>query len=195
MGALETPRSAAAIRTAMGDYIPRYYSDSIIVGNLLGRESTEVSALNAEIYEVLAQFYVDTATWGLAQWERVCGIVTDETKPIEQRRSVIKSKLRGIGTVTVELIKNVAEAYVNGEVEVTEDSASYTLVVRYISALGVPENIADIESALRDIIPAHLSISYRYRYYTVEQVHGTLTIATLQNTKLNKFAPFTEILP
>ncbi len=164
------------------------------MGNVLDRESAEFGALNAAVHDVLDQFFIDTATWGLANWERVCGIATDLSKPIEQRRAVVKSKLRGIGTVTVALIKNVAEAYANGEVEVTENVAPYTIGIRYVSALGVPDNIADIQRALREIIPAHLAIAYSFRYLTVAQV-GAMTVGALQTTKLNKFAPFKEILP
>lgn len=174
--------------------MPLYYGGSVVVGNVLDRESAEFGALNAAVYDVLNQFFIDTATWGLANWERVCGIVTDPAKPIEQRRAVVKSKLRGIGTVTVALIKNVAESFVNGEVEVTENVAPYTIGIRYVSAIGVPDNIADIQRALREIIPAHLAISYSFRYLTVSQV-GAMTVGVLQTMKLNKFAPFKEILP
>lgn len=187
------PRDSLTIRRDMGDYLPQYYRDSRAVGGILKGEAAELADLNAEIVDVLAQFFVDTATWGLANWERLCGIVTDAAKPIEQRQSVIKSKLRGIGTVTVALIKNVAEAYANGEVDVTEDNANYTIKIRYISALGVPDNIADIQNALREIIPAHLAITFEYRYITVAQAQA-MTINALQATKLNKFAPFTEVL-
>lgn len=176
------------------DYLPRYYHESRVVGNIIARESEEFTKLNDDIRDVLDQYFVDTATWGLAIWERICGIATDESKPTEQRRSVIKSKLRGMGTVTVDLITNVAESFTNGEVEATEDYANYTVVVRYVSTVGVPDNIADIEAALREIIPAHLAIQYEYRYLFVNQVHEVMTIDDVQTTRLNRFAPFREVL-
>jgi hypothetical protein len=157
-------------RQRMSDYLPRYYDDSRIVGNLLDQESAEVSDLNAAIADVLAQFFVDTATWGLANWERICGIKTDETKPYDQRRSAIKARLRGVGTVTVALIKNVAESYNNGEVEVTEDNANYTIAVRFVSTYGRPSNMTDIQNALREIVPAHLAIDFVFTYATWSEV-------------------------
>ncbi|MCS7463372.1 YmfQ family protein [Paenibacillus doosanensis] len=148
----------------MGDYLPLYYRDSVAANGILTAESTELADLNAEISDVLAQYFVDTATWGLAHWERICGIATDKAKPPEQRRSVIKSKLRGIGTVTVSLIKNVAEAYVNGEVGVTEDNANYSLTITFISSRGIPPNLDDIQSVLRETIPAHLGLTFKFTY-------------------------------
>lgn len=113
-------RTVSEIDRAMHDYLPLYYADISVADNVIAQEAAEVAALNTAIYDVLDQFYVDTATWGLARWERIFGIATDEAKPIEQRRSVIKSRMRGAGTATRALIDTVAEAYDNGEVEVTE---------------------------------------------------------------------------
>jgi Uncharacterised protein conserved in bacteria (DUF2313) len=152
------------IERDMFDYMPREYEDLRESRAIIKTEAVEFETLNDKIADVLAQFFVDTATWGLAYWERICGIPTDESKPIDQRRSVIKSKLRGIGTVTVDLIKNVAEAYSYGEVDVTEDYANYTVIVTFVGERGVPANLTDIENALREIIPAHLAINYKFTY-------------------------------
>jgi hypothetical protein len=160
------PRDFTSIRRDIGDYLPHYYRDSRTVDNLLNVEATEFADLNAEIADVLAQFYIDTATWGLANWERICGLLTDETKPIEQRRSVIKSKLRGVGTVTAAMIKNVAESFDNGEVAVIEDNATYTVTIKFVSTRGEPANLDDIQNALREIIPAHLAVNFSFTYMT-----------------------------
>ncbi|WP_364149028.1 putative phage tail protein [Paenibacillus sp. LPE1-1-1.1] len=117
-------RSLTEIQRDMNDYLPRYYGDIPVATNIIDREATESAQINADAYDVLAQMYVDTATWGLARWERIFGITPDELKPIDQRRSVIKSKLRGVGTVTTASIKSVAEAYANGQVEVTESGTN-----------------------------------------------------------------------
>jgi Uncharacterised protein conserved in bacteria (DUF2313) len=176
------------INRAMYDYLPSYYEDIREARAIIDAESAQFEQLHADIADVLAQFFVDTATWGLANWERICGIPVDESKPIDQRRSVIKSKLRGIGTVTVDLIKNVAEAYYNGEVEVTEQPSLYTVKIKFVSKLGVPPNLADIQNALREIIPAHLAIDFEFSYLLIRDVHNVMTLSQLQATTLDKFA-------
>lgn len=169
-------------------YLPNYYQDIREFQTLIGTENEEVEQLSATIDGVLEQFYVDTATWGLANWELICDIPVDESKTIEQRRSVIKSKLRGIGTVTVALIKNVAESWYNGEVEVTEQPSLYTVKIKFISKLGVPSNLADIQNALREIIPAHLAINFEFSYLLIKDIHNVMTLAQLESTTLDKFA-------
>lgn len=92
-----------------------------------GDSRKELDALWQALDGTLEQYFVSTATWGLEHWENELGITIDASKPVAQRRSVILSKLRGIGTVTVSLIKSVAEAYDGGSVEVTLQPEAYTL--------------------------------------------------------------------
>lgn len=157
----------------MYDYMPSEYEDIRESRAIVHAESTELENLNSEISDVLDQFFVDTATWGLANWEALCGLPTDESKPIDQRRSVIKSKLRGVGTVTVSLIKNVAESWYGGDVEVMETPAQYLITISFVSTYGVPSNLIDIENALREIIPAHLQLQFEFRYVTYEALKAS----------------------
>lgn len=173
------------IRQDLADAMPRYYDGSYVIGNVLDREAEELVALNDAAYDVLAQFFVDTATWGLSRWERTCGITTDVSKSTEQRRAVIRSKLRGMGTVTVAMIKSVAESFDNGAVNVTENNAAYTIEVKFVSTRGVPTNLTDIQTALRDIIPAHLAINFSFTYLTFGELESAgLTFGTWQSKGL-----------
>jgi uncharacterized protein YmfQ (DUF2313 family) len=158
------------IERDMFDYMPREYEDFRESRALIMSEATEFERIHSNISEVLAQFFIDTATWGLANWEQVVGVKTDESKPVEQRRSVVKSKLRGVGTVTVELIQNVAESWYGGDVEVTQEPSQYLVTVEFVSSYGVPENLDDVEWALRDIIPAHLQLAFKFRFVTYDML-------------------------
>lgn len=158
------------IERDLPDYLPKYYdlddyeSKPSIAGNLIDREKKELIELNLQILDVLKQFFIEYATWGLARWETICGIPIDENKPYDQRRSVIKSKLRGAGTVTLEVIKNVADSFQNGEIKVEENFADYQVVITFIGKRGIPANELDMRGVLREIIPAHLELVFKYTY-------------------------------
>jgi hypothetical protein len=186
-------RTEAEIRQAMEDYLPRYYVEFNIAVNILDQEAAEITQLNYDINDVLAQFFIDTATWGLARWESIFGLSTDVTKPIEERRSVIKSRMRGTGTVTIAMIKSVVEAYDQGAVEVTEQPGLYQVTIKFVETIGALPNINDLKRAIREILPAHLEAKYEYRYLLIREIHGVMTINTLQNTKLTDFAPFVPL--
>lgn len=154
----------------MFDYVPLYYRDSLVASGILNAEAIEFAKLNADIYDVLDQFFIDTATWGLSRWERIFGVTPEPGATYAQRREVLRGKLRGVGKVSVSLIENVAEAYANGDVDVTVDSAAYTLTITFVGVYGVPDQLDALKANLRDIIPAHLAIDYVFRYYTYAEL-------------------------
>lgn len=155
---------------------------------ILSAEQAEFALLNANIGDVLAQFFVDTATWGLAYWERVVGVETVESKPISERRAVIKAKLRGAGVVTSAHIKDVSESWYGGEVEIREEFADYKIVVKFVSSIGVPSNLIDVDTALREIIPAHLDVAFEFTFLLIRDIHGVKTLAEIETITLDQFA-------
>lgn len=126
--------------------------------------SYELGLSTGQEEDILNQCFIDTATWGLIFWEKVLGISTDLNKSYEGRREIIKSKLRGQGTVTVGLIKNVAESYNNGEVEVIEDTPNYSFTIKFIAHDGIPQNLTNLKAAIEEIKPAHLNVLYDFKY-------------------------------
>ena len=138
----------------------------------------EVNSLYATLDEILKQFFVETATeWGLDLWEQMLGLTSYAGKPLDERRSAILAKLKGVGTVTVSLIKSVAESFANGRVEVidkptayTYDTyremtvAPYTFTIRFVDIYGIPPNINDLKRAIEEIKPAHLAVNYEFNY-------------------------------
>lgn len=109
---------------------------------------------------------------GLDRWESELGLPSYQSKPIDQRRSVIKSKLLGVGTVTKGMIQRVAESYDHGEVDVYQEDALYTVFVHFISTRGVPPNLSDIQKAIQEISPAHLAIHFKFTYLTWDELDG-----------------------
>lgn len=163
-------RTDDQIRKDVIDYVPRWYEQFPEVIEILDARAEEFIKLNTEIKDVLDQFFVDRATWGLDAWEKVFGITHSEPRSYEERRSVIKSHMRGAGTTTLTMIKAVAESYDGGQVEVTNDYANYKIIIKFISTKGIPSNIEDTEKALRDIIPAHLAIDFVFTFLTWDEL-------------------------
>jgi uncharacterized protein YmfQ (DUF2313 family) len=150
----------------MMGYIPPYYATSIVMQAAMQADGMEFDSLKAALNDVLNQFFVDTATWGLSIWESTLGITTMAGKPDDQRRSVIKSKLRGIGTVTITMIQNVAEAYVDGSASVANHPETFSFIVTFVDPLGIPPNLADLQAVIEQIKPAHLAVNYAFTYTT-----------------------------
>jgi len=174
------------------DLLPDYYRDSAEVVELQGAFEHWTDALDAARDDLLAQLNVDTATWGLRQWETALGLATDAGKSYPFRRTRVLSKLRGFGTSTPAMIQNVAESFSNGDVAILEYNAESRFEVKFVGTIGIPPNMDDLTAALDEIKPAHLSYTYIYIYrthaalaaYTHAQLaawtHGTLREGALK---------------
>lgn len=138
-----------------------------------------VEKIKEERDELFNQLNVDTATWGLELWEKEYGLETDITKTLSDRRSRIKSKMRGVGTTTKGLIKNIAESFSNGQVEVTEHNDEYYFEIEFVGKIGLPPNIPDLKAAIEEAKPAHLNVVYICKYRT----HGNFTVYSHKQMK------------
>lgn len=165
-------------------YIPKFLRQSNIYQEIFNAEDQQIALLETNIDDIKAQLSVDTATWGLVIFEKELKISTDLSKPIEDRRSVIKSKMRGTGKVDSILIKLVADAYTNGDVMV---SFNGHIVVKFVSQVGIPPNLQDLKDTLEEIKPSYLAIDYEFRYLTISEV-SQFTIGQMNETLLENFA-------
>lgn len=154
----------------MATYQPPLYQTSRVMRSYLQATGSEFDKVYQAIDEVLNQFYVRTATWNLDKWESELGLPPDPTLSDVERQDRIVSKLRGFGTCKISVAKSVAESYDKGTVNIAEDFAGYTIIVYFVDTTGVPSNVEDLKKALRDVVPAHLEIIYKYNYFIWDEL-------------------------
>lgn len=167
-------------------YVPDYYEEIQEFVEMMQAEDVELEKLNAAMVDTFRQFHPETATWGMEYWERDLKITTMLSKPIGERRSVVISKMRGSGKVSASMIKNVADSYDRGEVDVIVYPAEYRLGIQFIGTLGVPPNLQDLKDAIEEIKPAHLTVDYKLRYLTIAEVEG-MTIWGNEHTTQDRY--------
>lgn len=155
------------------EYLPSYYKDSKVFAELLKAFSNEINAHKYAISDLENQLFIETSTWGLNIWEKELGIYTVKSKPYSERREAIKAKMRGVGTCTIEMIKNTALAYTNAEVEVIEKNSEYAFIVKFVGVKGVPPNEYDFKRTIEQIKPAHLIYSVEYTYTVWGELKST----------------------
>lgn len=147
--------------------LPLYERKSRVFQEVLSSAAEQFERVSLDVADIRKQLIVDTATWGLAFYEKELGIQTNLNKPLSERRSVIKSKMRGYGKVDAALIKLVTDAYTNGDVEVTFDGK---INVRFVAIRGIPSNINDVYKSVEEIKPAHLEALFTFAFTTWDRV-------------------------
>jgi len=156
------------------EFLPDYYQANQTMEELQAILTSKIEALANDLNETIDQCFVNTATALLSRYERIHGLQVDVAKSNEFRRERIRAKIRGVGTVTKEMLKAVARSYSNGEVEVIEDPANYRFIIKFVGTMGIPANMADLILTIDEIKPAHLAYTFEYTYRT----YGELTAYT-----------------
>jgi hypothetical protein len=172
---------------------PDYYRESLVMAEIWGTIAEELAAVDADNEDIILQMHINTATWGLDIWEKTLNLVTFTDKPYTQRRERILATLRGMGGVNAELLKDVAESYDGGEIEIINNSAAYQFTVKFISTLGTPENLDDLKAVVEEIKPAHLEVLWAFRYLLIKEIHNVMTLSEMETHVLTDFAPFTTV--
>ena len=158
----------------MRKHLPSYYRKSKVVNQLMDSLEAEYELLKQEVQLTENQFFVLLSDKKLSNHEKDVGIATELSASADTRRGRILSKLRGIGTVTKTMMKNVAASFVNGEIEIIEYASQYLFAVKFMSKQGIPYNLTDIQKVIEDIKPAHLAVEYIFTYRLWQDVLNTL---------------------
>ncbi|AEE95795.1 putative phage tail protein [Mahella australiensis] len=154
----------------MRTYLPHYYETSRVMKSILQAEGMEFDKIRKALDEILNQFFARTATWGLDRWEEEVGLPIMPNQPEDERRDKIISRLRGYGTATVSVVKQVAESYDKGSINIIEGFPDYTVIVQFVDTAGVPPNLGDLMAAIRSVVPAHLEILYEFNYFLWDEL-------------------------
>lgn len=156
----------------LSEHLPRVYANSPEAEAVQDAFQRPLDAARAAWESFLEQLDLERATWDLEGWERFLGLPTDAAGEAPFRRSRIRARLRGAGTTTVAMVKNLAESFSNGAAEIVERPADYEIDIIFTGTIGIPPNLEDLTAALEDALPAHLGYRYVITYRTWNMVSG-----------------------
>ena len=88
-------------------HLPKFLPTDNDLKNTALISDDEHEKLRLDILDVKNQLFVETATWGLSDWERVLDLSVKENASIEDRRIQILLKLQGLNTVSETFMNNL----------------------------------------------------------------------------------------
>lgn len=177
--------------------LPDYYKDNLTMEALQGILSTDINTLAGKLDETIDECFINTASALLSRYEEIYGIQVDVNKSDEFRRERIRAKIRGIGTVTKQMIIDTASSFSNGEVEVVEDPANYSFKIKFVGVRGIPANMADLTLTIEEIKPAHLAFTFEYTYITwneFDNYNKTFDTWDMLNLTWDEFEIYKEVV-
>lgn len=144
------------------EYIPDFLLKINEFMGICVAEEKQLSDVNEIISDTELQFALSTATWGLIYWEREYGVKTDENLTYEQRRDIVRAKIRGNGTCTIELIKSIINAYfISAKINENYDEGVFSCL--FEGKFDDEVKRKSLDASISAVRPAHLNFDLRYQ--------------------------------
>lgn len=135
-------------------YLPDYLAEDPHFKAVQLSLTAEHEKQRQRIIDIAKQLFIDTATWGLSDWERVYGIIRDPDSTYDERRSIVKSKIIGMGTITPVMMNYLINQFVPAkDAKFIENVAPGTFRIEVQNAY----NADKIKQTVDVYKPAHLS--------------------------------------
>ncbi|HBF6010909.1 TPA: DUF2313 domain-containing protein [Clostridioides difficile] len=170
------------------DYLPSFANNEIDIQIQEALEN-ELLTLIDEKDDLLDQFFIDTATWGLDDWEDLLGIKINYKLDFDTRRSNIKAKLRGKGTTTIEVIKAISEGYTKTNVDVEVFSNLFSFTLSFITNDCSYNTILELDKKIEEIKPAHLEHKFERILFNKNGLYTGAAISTGETVTIYPYVP------
>lgn len=140
--------------------VPPFVAQMREIAELFVAEQPELDQMEADIAELLKQFYIKSATYSLDEWEDEFGIERNSSLTLMQRRARVLAKLNSNPPATVRMLENLVLQTLNANaVTIVEHPAQYSFSI-YVNTDYLIDTFAIADEAMRLARPAHLSYKF-----------------------------------
>lgn len=150
-------------------YLPKFLQKSPLFKGTNDADSKEHETIRLDLQDLLDQFFIKSATWGLERWEDLVGIKTDTTKSLESRRDAVIAKLQNPESVTETFLTNLINRYIADKAGyIISYPSEYLIEVLYHG--GQVLDYEKLRQSINTYIPAHIG----YKLVTI--TNGSLEV-------------------
>lgn len=140
--------------------VPPFVAQMMEIAQLFTAEQPELDRMEADLSELLRQFYIKTATYSLDMWENEFGLERNTSLTLMQRRARVLGKLNSNPPATVKMLENlVLQVMGANAVTIVEHYEKYSFTV-YVNTDYLVETFSIANEAVRLARPAHLSYKF-----------------------------------
>ncbi len=135
-------------------YLPKFLANDKDFNATQTALSEEHERLRLLIIDIAKQLFVETATWGLDDWERVYGVQTNKKESLDTRRSRLLMKIKGAQTITLQRMNELLNSVVlTGDAHIIEN----TMPNQFTVGLDTVAAINEVRRVVETYKPAHLT--------------------------------------
>ncbi|BEP28823.1 putative phage tail protein [Helicovermis profundi] len=139
------------------NHLSKILREDEIANSLFDSISKELMNIDKKINLSFCEFFVDTAIGsGLTSFEKRLGIETNILSSVDQRRNLIKARLRGRKKISLSIINSICEVWINGEA--SSDISENIISINLRSFGGVSDDFENLEKTILKLIPCSLAV-------------------------------------
>jgi hypothetical protein len=139
------------------------YRGDPYLSSIMESSGEELEKIESKCGNLINEFFFDTMTaFGIAVYEKELDFKT--TGSLDDKRNQIEARWKTAGKCDLELLQIIANSWRDGEITVLFTGAKIEIV--FISLIGIPYDIVNLKYAIETAKPAHIPISYTFRYRT-----------------------------
>lgn len=152
-------------------YLPEFLANDKAFKATNDADSKEHNTIRIDLQELLNQFFIASATYGLADWENLVGIDTDQSLDLDARRQTVMAKLQNPESVTESFLTNLVNRYIaDKQGTILSYPEEYRIEILYHG--GQILDYEKLRTAISTYIPAHIG------YKLVAITNGFLDVHT-----------------
>ena len=164
-------------------YLPEFLAKDKTFRATNDADSREHDTIRIDLQELLDQFYITSATYGLADWEDLVGIETDPALDLDARRQAVMAKLQNPESVTRRFLERVINQYIPGKSgTVTDHPETYSTEVDI--PLLKKQALSKVTESIRTYIPAHIGPFYKGSTTATTENHVAFLISTAKTVEV-----------
>ncbi len=145
------------------------YRGDPYLSSIMESSGGELETIESKCGNLTNEFFFDTMTaFGIALYEKELNFKT--TGSLDDKRNQIEARWKTAGKCDLELLQIIANSWRNGEITVLFTDAKIEII--FISLIGIPYDIQNLKYSLETAKPAHIPISYNFKYRTWGMVNA-----------------------
>lgn len=149
----------------MQSFQPPFYMNVLEMQEILKADAKQLYKDEVAQKSVVNNAFIQTLdSYGCERWEKILQIEYNSSRTLEERKALIVSLLKGFQKLSATRIKEIAQSYQNGEVDVKFENS--TIKITYISLVGIPSTFTDFQNVIEKLKPAHLQLEFDFKYNT-----------------------------
>ncbi|HID0817776.1 DUF2313 domain-containing protein [Clostridium botulinum] len=155
------------------------------IKELCKTSGVEMDTAEDVITDIKKQFNFSTMTWGADLLASEMGIKLDPSLKQDEKNSIIAARWKSEGKADLNLLQAICNSWKNGNVKVSFLNGK--IVLKFVGEYGIPTDLDSLKKQINLSKPTHLPVEYLFAYLLLKDVEA-MTLTTLENTTLNKFA-------